>query len=130
MANGLAENSIALGAIWGAMSFPVYSISVAHANDRAKAGEFVMVSAGLLFMYGIGATIGPFIASSMMSYGNPGYLFLFTGMVHLLLAIHVIVRSLVRTQTPEVEHTPFRDALASTQTRSQIYEDTFERDKD
>ena len=121
---------ITFAALWGAMSFPVYSISVAHANDRAKAGDFVMVSAGLLLMYGIGAIIGPFIASGMMAYGNPGYLFLFTGMVHLLLAIYVITRSLVRTQPPEIDHKPFSDALASTQTKSQIYEDTFERDRD
>ena len=121
---------ITFGALWGAMSFPVYSISVAHANDRAKDGDFVMVSAGLLLMYGIGAIIGPFIASGMMSYGNPGYLFLFTGMVHLLLAIYVITRSLVRNQPREIDHKPFSDALASTQTKSQIYEDTLEREEE
>lgn len=29
------------------MAFPVYSISVVYSNDRAEAGDFVMVSAGL-----------------------------------------------------------------------------------
>jgi len=119
---------IVLAALWGAMSFPVYSISVAHANDRAEAGNFVMISAGLLLMYGIGAIIGPFIASAMMTLGNPGFLFIFTGIVHLLLAIYVTTRIMIRTQPSEDGHTPFSDALASTQTRSQIYEDTLEQE--
>lgn len=119
---------ITIGAMWGAIAFPVYSISVAHANDRADAGSFVMVSAGLLLMYGIGAIIGPFIASAMMAYAGPGYLFLFTGIIHLLLALYVVTRSLLRRQASEIDHTPFSDALASTQTRSQIYEDELERE--
>ncbi|MFC1776810.1 MFS transporter [Pseudomonadota bacterium] len=119
---------ITLAALWGAVAFPVYSISVAHANDRADHGRFVMVSAGLLLMYGIGAIIGPFIASTMMSAGNPGHLFLFTAIVHLLLAIYVFTRSIFRKQASEIEHTSFSDALASTQTKSQIYEDELERE--
>ena len=128
MAPGLSDiGLITLAALWGAMAFPIYSIAVAHANDRAEAGTFVMVSAGLLLMYGIGAIIGPFIASMMMTFGNPGYLFLFTGIVHLLLAIYVITRLFIRAQPAEVDHKPFSDALASTQTRSQIYEDVLDR---
>jgi MFS family permease len=118
---------IALAALWGAMAFPLYSIAVAHANDRAEVGNFVMVSAGLLMMYGIGAILGPFVASAMMTYGSPGSLFLFTGSVHLLLAIYVVSRLFFKAQPAEVDHKPFSEALASTQTRSQIYEDELER---
>lgn len=86
-----------------------------------------MVSAGLLLMYGIGAIVGPFLASALMTVGGPGYLFLFTAVVHLLLAIYVITRRFVRPQPPIFEHKPFSDALASTQTRSQVYEDELEK---
>jgi len=122
--NGL----IILAALWGAVAFPMYSISVAHANDRADTGKFVMVSAGLLLMYGIGAVIGPFVASAMMTFGTPGYLFLFTGVVHLLLAIYVLTRKFMRVQPAEADHRPFSEALASTQTMSQIYEDELEKE--
>jgi hypothetical protein len=37
---------------------------------RAKAGNFVMISAGFLLMYGPGAIMGPFVAASMMVYAN------------------------------------------------------------
>ncbi len=128
MAPGLSSAGIiTLAALWGAMSFPIYSISVAHANDRADPGKFVMVSAGLLLMYGVGAIIGPFIASMMMAFGTPGYLFLFTGIVHLLLATYVITRRMLRKQPPQADHKPFSDALASTQTSSQIYEEELDR---
>jgi len=119
---------ITLAALWGAVAFPIYSISVAHANDRADPGKFVMVSAGLLLMYGLGAIIGPFVASAMMTFGTPGYLFLFTGVVHLLLAIYVLTRKLIRVQPAEVDQKPFSEALASTQTMSQIYEDEMEKE--
>jgi MFS family permease len=118
---------IILAALWGAMSFPVYSVAVAHANDRADAGSFVMVSAGLLLMYGIGAIIGPFLASAMMSYGSPAYLFLFTGIIHLLLAIYVVTRTFIRPMPAKSGHKPFSEALASTQTKSQVYEDELEK---
>ncbi len=128
MATEITHTSlIILAALWGAMSFPVYSVAVAHANDRADAGSFVMVSAGLLMMYGLGAIIGPFLASTMMTYGSPAYLFLFTAVIHLLLAIYVIMRRFVRPQPARSEHKPFSDALVSTQTKSQIFEDKLER---
>ena len=119
---------ITLAALWGAVAFPIYSISVAHANDRADPGKFVMVSAGLLLMYGLGAIIGPFVASAMMTFGTPGFLFLFTGVVHLLLAIYVLTRKLLRVQPGEADQKPFSEALASTQTMSQIYEDEMEKE--
>jgi len=118
---------VTLAALWGAMSFPVYSLAVAHANDRAEAGSFVMVSAGLLLMYGIGAIIGPFIASALMTFGSAGHLFLFTGIVHLLLAVYVVTRRFIRPQPASFEHKPFSEALASTQTKSQVFEDELER---
>jgi MFS family permease len=119
---------ILLAAVWGAVAFPVYSISVAHANDRAELGKFVMVSAGLLLMYGLGAVIGPFMASGMMTIGGASDLFLFTAAIHLLLAVYVGLRSLRKEQTGTTEHKPFSDALASTQTSSQVYEEELERE--
>ena len=67
------------------MAFPLYALSVAHTNDYADASEYVMVSSGLLLMYGIGAILGPFAASATMTFTSATGLYLFIGMVHLLL---------------------------------------------
>ena len=113
---------ILLGGLWGAFAFPLYSISIAHSNDHAKPDEFVMVSSGLLFMYGIGAVVGPVVASAFMEMAGPAGLYLYTGLIHLLLCIYLLVRRLRRRQRPLEEQHAFADALTAAHTQSQVYE--------
>jgi MFS family permease len=112
---------IVLAALWGAVSFPMYSISTAHANDYAEPDEYVLVSSGLLLMYGIGAIIGPFIASGMMTWLAPGGLYLFTALVNIVFGVYLMYRTVRRT--PPSERAQFSDALASAQTASSVYEE-------
>ncbi len=112
---------IALTAVWGAVSFPIYSISAAHANDYAEPDEFVLVSSGLLLMYGVGAVIGPFIASAMMTRLAPGGLYLFTAGVHIAFGVYLLYRTLRRA--PPSDRAQFADALAAVQTASSVYEE-------
>jgi len=114
---------MAVGAAWGAVAFPLYAVSVAHANDHARPGEYVMISSGLLLMYGIGAIVGPFVASLAMQQVGPGGLLLYTAVIHFLLLGYVVFRFIRRAPGSEEEHRKFVDALAATQTASQVYED-------
>lgn len=114
---------LGLGAAWGAVAFPLYAVSVAHTNDHAHPGEYVMVSSGLLLMYGIGAIVGPFIAPAFMYWAGSGGLFLYTSLVHLALIAYVGYRLLQREREPEEEHGRFVDSLAATQTASHFYEE-------
>jgi MFS family permease len=111
------------GFIWGALAFPVYSISAAHANDRATPETYIMMSSGLLLMYGLGAVIGPIVASAFMAWLTERALFLFAALAHLSLATYVMLRSLRRDPVKPSEHTDFSDALASVVTASTIYEE-------
>lgn len=121
---------VALGFSWGMLSFPVYSISVAQANDRAQPGTFVMISSGLLLMYGLGAIIGPFLSSTVMTVLGGGSLFLFAASAHFLLALFAMLRAGKEEQTPLKEHTDFSDSLASALTASQVYEEEIESEQD
>jgi MFS family permease len=112
-----------VGALWGAIAFPLYAISVAHANDYAEADEYVMVSSGLLLMYGVGAILGPFIASAVMTLTDAAGLYLFTGVMHLAMVLFVGHRMLRRESMPEEQHIAFGDALATAVTASQVYEE-------
>lgn len=116
-----------LGAAWGAMAFPLYAIAVAHTNDHAEPDEFVIVSGGLLLMYGAGAIVGPFLASALMQLTSPSGLFLFTAAIHVLLVIYVSVRMTRRETTPADQHVSFTDALASTHTASQVYNEEMQQ---
>jgi len=115
--------TIIVSALWGAIAFPLYAISVAHANDYAEADDYVMVSSGLLLMYGIGAILGPFMASALMTLTDASGLYLFSGAVHLLMALYVAHRMLRRDSTPEEQHIAFSDALTTAVTASQVYEE-------
>ena len=112
-----------LGAAWGFFAFPIYAISVAHANDYADSSDYVMVSSGLLLMYGIGAIIGPFAASAAMAISGVTGLYLLTGFVHALLAVYAVQRIVRRKSAPVEEHIAFGDALATAHTASQVYEE-------
>jgi MFS family permease len=114
---------VIVGAAWGAVAFPLYAVSVAHTNDHAKPGEYVMISSGLLLMYGIGAIAGPFVASLSMQLAGSGGLFLYTGMIHLALLSYIAFRFSRRVPAPEEEHGKFVDALAGVQTASRVYAD-------
>jgi len=112
-----------LGAAWGALAFPLYTISVAYANDHAEAHEYVTVSSGLLLMFGLGATIGPFIASALMTVRDDGYLFVYAAIMHGVAALYILFRT-TQTEVSDIDHPiSFSDALAATQTASHIYEE-------
>jgi MFS family permease len=114
---------LALSAAWGAIAFPLYAVSAAHANDYARANEYVMISSGLLLMFGIGAIAGPFVAPFFMEALGAGGLYLFTAIVHVLLAAYTVTRISRRAPPSDEEQLPFSESLAATQTVSHVYED-------
>jgi hypothetical protein len=107
-------------ALYGAMSYTLYSIIVAHANDYAANDQFVTVSSGLLLLYGIGTIIGPLISGVTMAY-SPYLLFAVTAAAHFAVAAYAIFRSFVRASVPDAEKETFAStpsARAATPNRS------------
>ncbi len=116
-----------LGALWGAAAFPLYAIAVAHTNDYAEPSDYVMVSSGLLLMYGTGAIAGPLVASFFMTWTSPAGLYLYALLVHVLIGLYTFARMFRRASVPEEEHVPFGDALAATYTASHVYEEEIQQ---
>jgi MFS family permease len=113
---------LGLGAAWGALAFPTYSISVAHANDRASPDTFVQVSAGLLLLYGIGAVIGPLVAPVLMQTLGYSALFLFNFIVFTLLLAYTLMRMRRRDPSKDAQHRDFNEAITAARTLSVAYE--------
>jgi MFS family permease len=111
---------VLLGGLWGAAAFPVYSISVAHSNDHAAEHEFVVVSSGLLLMYGIGAVIGPLLASGLMQAIGARGLYAFTGSIHIILVVYLFIRRFRRSPAAEAEQVAFTEALTAAHTHTQV----------
>jgi len=108
------------GFLFGMFAFPLYSLCVAHTNDRIDPEGYVEAASGLLMAYALGAVIGPLAASfSMQLLGAPG-LFAFTLSIHVATAIFITYRIKMRSAPPLEEYIPFGDALQVAQTVSTV----------
>ncbi len=83
-------------AAWGGAPAVLYSLAIAHANDRAGDHQRVAASSTLLLTWGVGATLGPMIASVGMDLLGPDMLFVFTAVLGAALAGFLVWRRLVR----------------------------------
>jgi MFS family permease len=77
---------VMLGILYGALSFSIYGLSVAHTNDLIEPSKVLETTGGLLLLYGIGATVGPTLAGGMMDQLGPESLMLYFSVVLLGLA--------------------------------------------
>lgn len=79
-------------AFFGFTTFPIYSISTAHAHDFAEQHERVELSASQMFLYAVGATASPVIASALIAGFGPASMFVFIALAHVLLIIFGVIR--------------------------------------
>lgn len=80
------------GVIYGGLSFTVYSLCAAHANDFADKDKLVQTASGLLTAYGLGAFLGPIVASMFMANLGPQGLFTMSALVSAFLGSFAIYR--------------------------------------
>jgi MFS family permease len=97
--------------MFGAFAIPLYSLSAAHANDRAQKGQFVVISAGLTFFFALGAIVGPYIASVVISEFGASAFFTYTSCVHASLICVVLFRMTRRASVPSEKRSRFSDIL-------------------
>ena len=79
-------------ALFGFATYPIFSVSAAHANDFADSNKTIEVNASLIFLYGIGAIFSPLITSKLIEQFGPSVLFIFIAIAHALLVIFSVVR--------------------------------------
>ncbi|MEJ1995962.1 MAG: MFS transporter [Limibacillus sp.] len=89
-----------LGAfLFGAFAIPLYSLSVAHANDFAGPGDYVALSATLTLSFALGAAVGPAIAGQVIALTDPRYFFTYTSVLHGSFILFVLYR-MTRRRSP------------------------------
>ncbi|MGF9692694.1 MFS transporter [Rhizobium sp. 0TCS1.26] len=98
---GTAETANIVGIfVYGAFAMPLYSLCSAHGNDHAKPGEHALVSAGLLFFWSIGATIGPLLAALLLQFVGPSVFFIYTSFIFIGFLAYTMVRIRTRPAIP------------------------------
>ncbi|HJN24177.1 MAG TPA: MFS transporter [Rhodospirillales bacterium] len=87
------------GAIFGGFAFTIYPLCASQINDLADPDSLVQVSAGLLLAYGVGASIGPILASQMMGQFGPEGMFVSNAVLVGSLALFTVYRMIRRDRS-------------------------------
>ena len=82
--------------IFGLTTMPLYSLSAIHANNQIKEQDMTMLSASLIFPFGIGAIVSPVIASYIIEHFGPLSMFTYFAAMHLFLLGYTGYRALIR----------------------------------
>ncbi len=90
-------------ALYGGMSLPMYSLAIAHINDFLQPNEIVSASATFGILVGIGAIMGPILASLFMRLSGPDGFFAYLFIVHLSLGLFGIYRMGKRIKPSDIE---------------------------
>ena len=101
--------------LYGGVSFSVYGISVAHVNDHLTPDNMLEASKGLLLIYGLGATFGPFVAGFVMTETRPTSLYLYTLSVLMVVVVFGLYRYLNREAVPVEDQTEFSPMIRTSQ---------------
>ena len=79
-------------AVLGGMSYPLYTIAGAYTNDWVPEDTLTAVAGHLVMLFGIGALVGPIMASTLMALlGADGYVWAIIG-AHAVIALFLLVR--------------------------------------
>ena len=76
----------------GFATFPIYSVSAAHAHDFASQDERVDLSAALMFLFAVGAITSPWVVSELIEGYGPSAMFAFVSVAHVFLIVFGLIR--------------------------------------
>jgi len=103
LATNLAMDQPMIGYIsaffFGIATMPIYSVCATHANDFAKPGDLVDLSASLILLYSLGAIVSPVINGYLIGAYGAGAMFRFIGLIHVILIIYSFWRMSIRPVT-------------------------------
>ncbi len=89
------STTIAAIALFGGLTFPFYTVAVAHVNDRIDAAHRLPASGAMILLFGVGSVLGPIAASSAMEEAGPRGFFLLLAAVTGGLALYALYRIVI-----------------------------------
>ena len=92
-----------LVALYSGMCLPMYSLAMAHINDFLQPSEIVSASSTFNILIGIGAVLGPILASITMSIVGVNGFFIYLLLIHGILGLFGLYRMTKRTKSTDLE---------------------------
>jgi MFS family permease len=105
--------------IFGGLGESLYAVGVAHANDRAISADYVALSSTLLFVWALGAAIGPTTGTYAIELTSPSTFFIYVMVLTLSFTLFAVWRLSRRKSESVVEAR--EQFLAYPQTSPEIY---------
>ena len=87
--------------LFGAATFPIFSLSAAHANDFCNDSDMAELNSSLIFTFALGAIISPFLSGGLITLLGPSSMFVLIGLSHVLLIIYGVYRMGIRPTLSE-----------------------------
>jgi MFS family permease len=81
-----------LFAIFGGLAESLYAVGVAHANDRAVVSDYVALSSTLLFVWALGAAVGPTTGTYAIQLTTPRAFFVYVIVLTLAFTLFTLWR--------------------------------------
>jgi len=97
-----------LNGLIGASTLPLYSLGVAHTNDRLKPSQMVSASGTIVFVFSIFAALGPFTMSYFLKLFDSFGFLIYLSLVHLVIAIIVFVMMFINEDVDESDQSNFQ----------------------
>lgn len=95
-----AAVTVAAITLFGGLSFPFYTVAVAHVNDRIDDEHRLPASGAMILLFGIGSVLGPAAASAAMDAFGPRGFFLLLSAVTAGLALYALYRIVIARPSP------------------------------
>jgi MFS family permease len=105
--------------VFGGLAESLYAVGVAHANDRAASADYVALSSTLLFIWALGAAIGPTTGTFAIELVSPSAFFVYVIILTLSFTLFAAWRLTQRKREAVVEER--EHFLAYPQTSPEIY---------
>jgi MFS family permease len=86
--------------LFGGLAFPLYSVCIAHTNDRLEPSQMIAASGALMLVGGLGAVAGPVLIASIMDLLGEDSFFWAMGAVHGLIGLFALYRMARRKPIP------------------------------
>ena len=101
------EVVVALGFMLGGVANPLYSLLIAYTNDYLEPSDMAAASGGMLFMNGLGATLGPMLIGWMMRVWGADAFFVYIVVLLAAIALFALYRSTQRAAPSPDEAMPY-----------------------
>lgn len=98
-----AESEIALlsaAFLAGGMTTPLYALLLAYTNDYLDPADMPSASGGLVFVFGLGAILGPLLTGRTMDASGPSAFWTVLGGTFAAIALYALYRMTQRPQIP------------------------------